>query len=333
MIAIDTYLKTPTKCQQIINIRSVDDLLQHKHIIAKSPKRLIIGDTSNILFKQNFSGLVLKNSILGKIEIKQRSNFTSVKIPAGINWHELVKFTVQNDLWGIENLALIPGLVGSAPIQNIGAYGVELADCNPIVYDIDLHTMKERVFSTQECQFSYRDSIFKQQMILDSFFIHSLELQLSSNYQAKLEYNELQKAFTNKKPTQLEIMQEVCKMRQSKLPDPQQVPNLGSFFKNPIILKKSYEKLLSLHPTLIEIPAYQMTNESLLKLSAAALIEQSGLKGYKHPNGVEVSALHSLVLTNPKHKNGVEVMELAQFIQQSVKQKFGIDLETEVRII
>jgi UDP-N-acetylmuramate dehydrogenase len=334
VVSIETYLKTNTQSNDLIHIKTIGQLLENRDNILEAPQKLIIGDTSNILFKKDFAGLILKNSILGKPEVERtQGDKVYLRVPAGMNWHKLVEYTVKHNLWGIENLALIPGLVGSAPIQNIGAYGTELSDCAPVVCGINLATMKNQIFTPEECQFRYRESIFKQQL-QDKLFIHSVIIRLHTTYQAKLEYKELNNTFKNSKPTQQEIMQTVCRIRQDRLPNPQEEPNLGSFFKNPILDKKTYLTLQKNNPPLNEIPSYEVTNNpQKIKLSAAALIDNCGLKGYQHPNKTAVSKKHALVLTNPQHKSGKDVLELAQYVQTKVQQKYSINLEPEVRIV
>lgn len=332
MIAIDNYLKTPTTCQYLLTIKDVPSLKENRDKIEQYEKRVIVGDTSNLLFVDNFEGLVLKNRVMGEVLVKPNNQGVRITVPAGMKWHDLVKYTVTQGWWGIENLALIPGLVGSAPIQNIGAYGVELSDCKPIVYGFHLNTMQQAVFTTEECQFAYRESIFKQSL-LDDFFIYAVSLQLSTVYQAKLDYTGLSELSKGKKPTQTQIMSKVCDIRQHKLPDPNKIPNLGSFFKNPVMSKLFYNDLLAQYPQLTSVANYENTEKASIKLSAAALIEQSGLKGYQHVAGAGVSNQHALVLINPKHKTGRAILALSTYVQQQVKQHFAIDLQPEIRII
>lgn len=287
---------------------------------------LILGGGSNILFTKNFEGLVIKNAIKGKVIL----NTEIIKAASGEIWHELVLFSLDNDLGGIENLSLIPGLVGAAPIQNIGAYGVELKDVFVELEAIHLTTGEKKIFTKEMCAFGYRDSVFKREE-KGQYFILSVTLKLNRNPEVNTSYGAINKELEKlgiSNPTIKDVSHAVITIRQSKLPDPREIGNAGSFFKNPEIDLNLFESLQNKYP---DIPSYP-TKQNMKKLAAGWLIEQCGWKGKKVGN----TGCHkdqALVLVNYGNAKGTEIKNLASEIIESVYTKFGVSLEAEVNIM
>ena len=292
---------------------------------------LVLGGGSNLLFTKNFSGLVLKNEILGITKFKEDSENIWLRVGAGENWHHFVKYCVENNLGGVENLSLIYGTVGAAPIQNIGAYGVEVKEVIERVEAYNIQTGEILFFDRNECEFGYRDSVFKRQL-KNKVIISHVVFRLAKNPVFRLSYGAIQEVLDKKgitKPTIQAVSQAVIEIRQSKLPDPAVLGNAGSFFKNPEIPKFLFEKLKITFPN---IPAYPSEKPDQMKIAAGWLIEQCNWKGKKVGN-TGSHASQALVLVNYGGATGREIAELAQAIQQSVLEKFAIHLETEVNII
>lgn len=297
--------------------------------IAKNNPILILGGGSNVVFTKDYPGLVILNKITG-IEIKEENNEEAlVSAGGGVIWQNLVNFALEHNLGGIENLSLIPGLVGAAPIQNIGAYGVELKDVFEYLEAIEINSGKLKVFTKEACAFGYRESIFKHQL-KEQYIITKVMLKLSKHPQLKTSYGTIGNMLSTKgieAPTIRDISNVVNEIRQSKLPDPTKLGNAGSFFKNPIIDKIDYE---GLKLEFSGIPGYPKNNH--VKVPAAWLIEQCGWKG-KRVGNVGVHDKQPLVLVNYGGGTGNDLVKLAKEIQQSVATKFGIELEPEPRII
>lgn len=297
--------------------------------IAKNNPILILGGGSNVVFTKDYPGLVILNKITG-IEIKEENNEEAlVSAGGGVIWQNLVNFALELNLGGIENLSLIPGLVGAAPIQNIGAYGVELKDVFEYLEAIEINSGKLKVFTKEACAFGYRESIFKHQL-KEQYIITKVMLKLSKHPQLKTSYGTIGNMLSTKgieAPTIRDISNVVNEIRQSKLPDPTKLGNAGSFFKNPIIDKIDYE---GLKLEFSGIPGYPKNNH--VKVPAAWLIEQCGWKG-KRVGNVGVHDKQPLVLVNYGGGTGNDLVKLAKEIQQSVATKFGIELEPEPRII
>jgi UDP-N-acetylmuramate dehydrogenase len=274
---------------------------------------------------------VIKNELKGIELVSQTSEHLELKVASGESWHELVMYCVQKDWGGIENLSLIPGTVGAAPMQNIGAYGVEVKSVIKKVRAIDRQTGDIREFSNEECQFGYRESVFKG-ALKEKFFISSVTLTLTKkNHQLNTHYGAIQDtlhALQVSTPTIQSISNAVIRIRQSKLPDPNVIGNAGSFFKNPTIDKKQFDKLKNTYPL---IPGYFSDNQEV-KVPAGWLIEQCGWKGIRIGDA-GVHAQQALVLVNYQHATGEEIFSLALQIKESVKKKFDIDLTMEVNII
>lgn len=289
---------------------------------------LVVGGGSNIVMADNFPGLVLQIAIQGRCWSQLQGDDAILELGAGENWHETVRYAVTAGYRGIENLALIPGTVGAAPVQNIGAYGVELRDTLVDVTVWDRELNQQRVLTNPECRFAYRDSIFKQQA--DRFVVLKVRLALSRSRPLQLDYRDLQDYF-KAQPDQTNLSAKtvadaVTHVRRSKLPDPDLLPNAGSFFKNPIVSLAQYEALKKQFP---DIVAYLMPE--CAKLAAAWLIDQCGWKGYREAH-VGVHNRQALVLVHHGDGTGEELLGLARRIRDDVSQRFGVDLEIEPRI-
>jgi UDP-N-acetylmuramate dehydrogenase len=290
---------------------------------------LLIGSASNILFTKDYDGLVLKNEILGIAIVHEDEEFRYVTAGSGVLWNDLVEFCINNDLGGVENLSLIPGTVGAAPIQNIGAYGVELKDVLHAVKFLDIRDRHWIVFNNRDCDFGYRNSIFKQKL-KGCFIITSVTFKLKKIHTTNISYGSIKDLLTEKgigDPTIKDISEAVKEIRKSKLPDPTQFGNAGSFFKNPIISFKEHKQLLAEYPDMV---ANEVENG--YKIAAGWLIERAGWKGYREGD-VGCYPKQALVLVNYGNATGTQLLELSQKIQQSVLKKFGILLEAEVNIM
>ena len=292
--------------------------------------RFILGGGSNILFTRNFDGLVIKNSLKGIQILREDAYHVWIRVGAGEVWHEFVMFCVDRNLAGIENLSLIPGLTGAAPMQNIGAYGMELKETCEEVEAIHMSTGETTTFGNSDCEFGYRESIFKNKL-RDQFLIIAVTFKLNKIFKPKVSYGDIRKTLEEMRAEDITIKtvsDAVIKIRSSKLPDPKDIPNAGSFFKNPVVSKRKFESLVSIHPL---IPNYPDRNAQV-KIPAAWLIEQCGWKG-KRIDDAGVHAKQALVLVNYGNASGDEIYSLAQQIQNSVNEKFGIELEREVNIV
>lgn len=297
----------------------------------KNENVLILGGGSNVLFTKDFTGLVVKTELKGIQVVDETDDMITLNVMSGENWHELVVHTVRHGWGGIQNLSLIPGTVGAAPIQNIGAYGVELKEVVKEVSGMDRITGEEKSFQQHECAFGYRESIFKHQL-KEKFFISSVTLSLTKkNHFINTQYGALQdtlRAMNITEPSLQSISDAVIHIRKSKLPDPSQLGNAGSFFKNPTITLSHYQALQKINSA---IPGYYSVNQDV-KVPAAWLIEQCGWKG-KRFNDIGVHAQQALVIVNYGNGNGEEIFQLAMNIISSVKEKFDITLTPEVNII
>jgi len=295
----------------------------------QSLELLILGGGSNLLFTKDFDGLVVKVGLKGKEKIKEDEHFVWVKIAAGENWHEFVLFCIENNWGGVENLSLIPGTVGAAPMQNIGAYGTEIKETFESLEAYHLKSGEMHQFTKEQCKFGYRESIFKNE-VKGEYLITSVIFKLSKKHQLNFSYGDIQQilAKENTEPSIQNISQAVIEIRSSKLPNPSEIGNAGSFFKNPFVEKKHFEKLKSLYP---QIPMYPV-DDNLVKVPAGWLIEQCGWKGYKEEDA-GVHAKQALVLVNYGNATGEEIKDLSEKIKKSVFEKFEIHLHTEVNIV
>lgn len=291
---------------------------------------MILGGGSNILFTGDFKGRVIKNNLKGIHRLSEDQDQVYIEAMAGENWHDFVTHCVENNLAGVENLSLIPGNVGASPMQNIGAYGVEVKEVIEEVKAIEISSGKMRVFTADECNFGYRTSLFKSSE-KNKYFISSVVFRLNKKPQFNISYgaiaSELQK-FPDEELSIQKISRAVINIRQSKLPDPKVIGNAGSFFKNPIISRQKYHQLRSDYP---DMPVYPV-NDNNLKVAAGWLIEKCGWKG-KNRGDYGVYDKQSLVLVNYGNASGNEIFQLSEDIIQSVKDKFGIELEREVNIL
>lgn len=309
----------------------IDDL---KNILLspafKQKPKLILGGGSNVLFIKDFDGLVLKNDFKGMRLVREEEQFVWLEIQGGEEWHDFVLFCLENNWAGVENLSLIPGSVGAAPMQNIGAYGVEVESIFDHLLAIHLETGQLRTFTKAECAFAYRSSIFKTHL-KGQYFILNVTFKLSKKPTFKVNYGAIQKvlaerSYENNLSIQ-KVSEVICDIRSSKLPDPKVLGNSGSFFKNPIIKKSLFENIQAQFP---KIPSYPAGDE-LVKVPAAWLIEKCGWKG-KRIGDTGTYKNHALVLVNHGKATGQEIFNLAQAIQASVKEKFKVELEYEVNI-
>jgi UDP-N-acetylmuramate dehydrogenase len=284
----------------------------------------ILGEGSNTLFIEDEAPVIIKPEFLG-IEVAESDYDYQVTAACAENWHQLVCFCIDKGINGLENLALIPGSVGAAPVQNIGAYGVEVSDYITQVSWFDFQQNKIRTLTKNECQFSYRNSLFKQ-ALKGKGLITSVTFSFPKNWQAKLGYQGLDELSSSSGAKA--VMEKVISIRHAKLPDPNVLANAGSFFKNPIISQQAYQQLSGSYP---DMPHYPQKDGSI-KIAAGWLIEQTGLKGYKE-SGVGVHEKQALVLVNYSSTKGYDIQELAQRVRKKVYEMFSIDLEAEVRII
>lgn len=285
---------------------------------------LVLGEGSNTVFTQDFEGLVLLNRLQGIEKLSEDNDSVTIKVAAGENWHQFVDHCLNQGWFGHENLALIPGLVGATPIQNIGAYGVEVKDSIQAVDYIELATGEVHRISNAECQFAYRDSIFKHRLNAKTIIV-SVEFRLSKTPTKQLAYPALANQF-DFEPSPRDIFNRVCEVRRAKLPMPNDIPNAGSFFKNPIVSREQFSSLQQDYP---DIVAFEVLDG--IKLAAAWLIEQRGWKD-REIAGVKVHQQQSLVITNPKYKTGNDILKLAAAIQEDLEASFGVSLEIEPRV-
>lgn len=286
---------------------------------------LILGEGSNVLFLQDYAGTVIINRIMG-IEVTETPEAWLLHVGSGENWHQLVQFTLENDMPGLENLALIPGCAGSSPIQNIGAYGVELQRVCQYVDCIELTSgRKQRLFAS-ECRFGYRDSIFKHEY-QDRYAIVAVGLRLPRTWHPVLTYGDLTR-LDPQTVTPRQVFDAICHMRMTKLPDPKVNGNAGSFFKNPVISAEQSQALLAAFPN---APHYPQADGSM-KLAAGWLIDQCQLKG-KTIGGAAVHRQQALVLINDKDATSDDVVQLAHYVRQQVGERFNVWLQPEVRFI
>jgi UDP-N-acetylmuramate dehydrogenase len=318
-------------CKHYAEVENENEIKQLlSEIQFKDVSKLIIGSGSNILFTKDFDGLVI-NQISNKIRVvSEDDKYAFVSAEAGAMWHELVLLCINKNLGGIENLSLIPGKVGAAPIQNIGAYGQELKDVFHSLKGIYLNDLIEMNFNNTECEFGYRDSIFKKEL-KNIFVITEVTVQLNKNPKLNTSYGAVEEELAKLKKDNLsvkDVSDIVCKIRMSKLPDPQVLGNAGSFFKNPEVSIEEYDLLTSKFD---DLPAYKISEEHM-KIPAGWLIEKCGFKGKKFGN-VGVHEKQALVIVNYGNGKPEEILELKNKIKEEVQLKFSIELQEEVNII
>jgi UDP-N-acetylmuramate dehydrogenase len=311
-------------------------LTQAPVITGTKPELLVLGGGSNLLFTKDFGGLVLKNQVKGIEKVEEDGESVFIKAGAGENWHALVLHCIKNNWAGLENLSLIPGCVGASPMQNIGAYGVEVKDVFHQLTAFHLQEKCNYTFSLKDCGFGYRESVFKNKY-KDQFAILSVTYRLNKKPVFNTSYGAIEQELERMGVKELSISaisKAVINIRSSKLPDPKEIGNAGSFFKNPLVTK---DKFLSLRDQFPDIPGYENA-DGAVKLAAGWLIEQCGptnntsWKGYRQGDA-GVHTKQALVLVNYGHATGKEVYELSEVILQSVKSKFEVILEREVNIL
>lgn len=332
-ISLKTYntFGIDAKCQNLLSITQLEHLaptiiqLQNDHI-----PYYVIGGGSNILFTKDYLGTIVQIAWKGIEILKENDEHVWVKVAAGEVWHDFVLFCINNNLSGIENLSLIPGTVGAAPIQNIGAYGAEVKQTIETVTYWHTETHKIEQLNNQQCDFGYRDSIFKNQLKGKAIITH-LTFRLNKKNTPNLSYGTIQETLNQKgitEPTLQQISEAICAIRQSKLPNPAEIGNAGSFFKNPEIDK---DLLLHLQTEYPSIPHY-FIKEQKVKIPAAWLIEQCGWKG-KKVGQAGVHHQQALVIVNYGEATGEQIWNIAQQIQKDVKNKFNIDIQPEINIL
>ena len=310
----------------IRNLQDIEALFEWKS--KNDLPNLLLGGGSNLLFKNDYEGLVAKIDLLGKDIADEDDDAVYVSAAAGENWHDFVLWTINQGFAGLENLSLIPGCVGAAPIQNIGAYGVELSNTFHSLQTVNLENGDIQEFSKEHCQFGYRESFFKSQA-LDKLLITSVTFRLPKKPEWHVNYAGLREALAGEILSAKVISKAVIAERQSKLPDPNVLGNAGSFFKNPVLKVADWEALKDKHENL---PGFPQSHSDEVKTSAGWLIDQAGWKGYRNGDA-GVSDKHALVLVNHANATGAELWQVAEDIMTSVEDKFGIRLEPEPRVI
>jgi UDP-N-acetylmuramate dehydrogenase len=310
---------------------SPDELNELMDLSSMSKERkMILGGGSNILFTGNFDGWMLKNEITGIEEIKEDNNHVYVKTGAGENWHAFTQYCIAHNWAGVENLSLIPGNVGAGPMQNIGAYGVEIKDVFEELEAYSLADKKIYTFTLNDCGFDYRESIFKGKY-RDQFIILTVTFRLNKTPRFKTTYGAIEQELRRMGIHELSIAaiaQAVINIRTSKLPDPEKIGNTGSFFKNPSVDREKYEALKKDFPAIV---AYD-NPDGTVKLAAGWLIEQCGWKGFRKGDA-GVHAHQALVLVNYGNAKGKEIFDLSEKILNSVKNTYDVQLEREVNIV
>ena len=306
----------------------LQELVQNDAVQDK--RLLVLGGGSNILFTQDFDGLVIRNRIGGILEVKLNETQVRVTSGAGVVWDDLVHYCIEKGYGGIENLIAIPGCVGAGPIQNIGAYGVELKDTFHCLEAVDLKSAEKTTFYKEDCEFGYRDSVFKRHL-KGQYFITSVSLDLHLEHKPVVSYGAIREELQKKGVQEIgikDVAEAVAEIRDRKLPDPEVTGNAGSFFKNPVVEEKKYLDIRNRYP---DMPSYK-GKKGLVKIPAGWMIEQCGWKG-KSLGNAGVHDKQALVLVNRGNATGQEVTELAEMVRQSVLDEFGITLEFEVNII
>jgi UDP-N-acetylmuramate dehydrogenase len=318
------------KAKQFVAVHSIEDLntILKEH---QSEPKFILGGGSNMLLTQDIQALVIHIDLKGKKVLKEDDDFVWVESQAGENWHEFVLWTIDQNFGGLENMSLIPGNVGTTPVQNIGAYGTEIKDTFVSCEAMTIATQVMKTFTKEDCHFGYRESIFKQE-VKDHYIITSVVFKLTKrNHKINTSYGDITKELEKQNvttPTLKDVSNAVIAIRQSKLPDPAALGNSGSFFKNPIIPKEQYEKAHALHP---EMPHY-VVSETEVKVPAGWLIEKTGFKG-KRFGDAGIHKNQALVLVNYGNATGQEILAVSRDIQSTVLKEFGIAIEAEVNVI
>ncbi|MGK0305634.1 MAG: UDP-N-acetylmuramate dehydrogenase [Gammaproteobacteria bacterium] len=324
MFSLVSYHSFGFSCsaKTMVSIEKSIDLPKQFNLL-KNSQFYILGEGSNTVFLDDFQGTIVKIDLQGIVQNDSASHHI-IKVGAGQNWHQFTEWCLDHHIYGLENLALIPGSVGAAPIQNIGAYGVEV---ERFIHKVEYFDLDDHQFKTifhQDCEFGYRESVFKKQSGLN-VVITSVEFSVPKLWKAISYYGELKELIN---PSPNDIFNKVVEVRQSKLPDPAKIGNAGSFFKNPVITLKHYIRLQQTWPS---IPSYPV-NKTKVKVPAAWLIDQLGFKG-KNIGGIGCHPTQALVLTNDGSGTGEQLLQLARAIKAAVLSDFSIVLENEVRLI
>lgn len=317
------------KAHQFISVQSKEELMEILKRFYAS-ELFVLGGGSNMLLTQNIKKTVLHINLKGIEVVEDHTDYVLIKAHAGENWHDFVIYCLEHNYGGLENLSLIPGNVGTSPVQNIGAYGVELKDTMAYCETINRQTLSEKRFFTQDCQFGYRDSIFKSKF-KNQYIITSVVFKLTKkNHQLHIDYGSIQtelKARGITSPTIQEVSKAIIGIRESKLPNPKEIGNSGSFFKNPIVDYKTLKAVQTDYP---DVPYYEIDEKSM-KIPAGWLIEKTGMKGYRKGDA-GIHTKQALVLVNYGTASGKDIENLAKLVQKKVKNKFDIALETEVNV-
>ncbi len=292
--------------------------------------RLILGGGSNLLFTRDYPGTVLRVALRGIRVLADDGEHMLVEAAAGENWHAFVRQTLELGAFGLENLSLIPGTVGAAPVQNIGAYGVEAGDLIDSVVCVDLASGEQHVVSGTECAFGYRDSRFKHEW-LDRRLITAVRFRLSRRFTPHTGYGAITTELASHgidTPGAQDVSDAICRIRSARLPDPRQLGNAGSFFKNPVLSAEAARQVLAGHPEAVHYP----TGDGRIKFAAGWLIESAGLKGYRQ-GAAGVHDRQALVLVNHGGAHGQDIRALAHHVQDTIRLRYGIDLEPEPLIL
>lgn len=318
------------KAKQFVAVHTLHQLksvLEHH----KNDKKFILGGGSNMLLTQDIDALVIHVDLKGKKVLKEDENFVWVESNAGKNWHEFVLWTIEQDFGGLENMSLIPGNVGTTPVQNIGAYGAEIKDTFVSCDAMNIETQEIKTFTKSECNFGYRESIFKHEA-KDKFIITSVVFKLTKcNHKISVEYGDIKAELAKNNitnPTIKDVSNAVIAIRQSKLPNPKELGNSGSFFKNPVISREEFLKVQEKFPDV----KYFEISETEVKVPAGWLIEHAGLKGYRNGDA-GVHKNQALVLVNYGNATGQDILNLSKYVQKTVFDKYGIAIEAEVNVI
>jgi UDP-N-acetylmuramate dehydrogenase len=318
------------KANQFVSVQTISEL---KTILQenKTQKKFILGGGSNMLLTKDIDALVIHINLKGKKIVKENDDFAWIECQAGENWHEFVLWCIDNNFGGLENMSLIPGNVGTTPVQNIGAYGTEIKDTFVSCEAMKIENQELKSFSNEECQFGYRESIFKSK-IKDQYIITSVVFKLTKrNHNINISYGDITSELEKNNitiPTIKDVSNAVINIRNSKLPNPKELGNSGSFFKNPILLKSDFEKI---HAKFPEMKYYEISNTEV-KVPAGWLIEQAGFKG-KRFGDAGIHAKQALVLVNYGNATGQEILNVSKNIQDTIFNTFGIHIEAEVNII
>ena len=332
-IALDKLntFKVSARAAEFIQIDSVQQLLEHSAEISSHIERFVLGGGSNLLFIGDYPGLVIYPQLKGIQVLSEDDNQVTLRVAASESWHDFVCYCLENDYFGLENLALIPGTVGAAPVQNIGAYGVEVESFITQIECFDLLQGKSMILSHADCQFEYRDSFIKQSG-QGRYLVTHVEFVLDKKPNLVLTYKPLKDYFKDQSlVSPKQVFDRVCEIRSEKLPNPDELANAGSFFKNPIISKDHYQDLKLTFPELVAFPVFAANRETY-KVAAGWLIEKAGFKG-KVFGKVGVHKHQALVLVNYSDIDGANILALAKEIMRSIQKMFGIELVPEVRIL